>query len=131
MRFEKERGEIPARTRGSMISMISGETMAFSLWNLQDRGRLFIKPQTSVYEGMIIGECSKSDDMTVNPIKNKKLTNMRASGTDEAMNLVPVQPMTLEQALEYIADDELVEVTPKNIRLRKKFLKEFERKRQG
>ncbi|MBM3230921.1 translational GTPase TypA [Candidatus Peregrinibacteria bacterium] len=130
LRFEPEKGEIPGRTRGSMISMIAGETMAFSLWNLQDRGRLFVVPQTSVYEGMIIGESSKSEDMTVNPIKNKKLTNMRASGTDEAMTLTPIQPMTLEQALEYVADDELVEVTPKNIRLRKKFLKEHERKKQ-
>lgn len=129
VKFEPEKGDIPRRSRGSMISMIGGETMAYSLWNLQERGRLFIGPQTAVYEGMIIGESSKSDDMVVNPIKNKKLTNVRASGTDEAMNLTPVQPMTLEQALEYISDDELLEVTPKSIRLRKKLLKENERKR--
>jgi GTP-binding protein len=103
--------------------------MAYSLWNLQERGSLFVKPQTKVYEGMIIGENAKPGDMNVNPTKNKKLTNVRASGTDEAMRLVPVQLMTLEQALEYINDDELVEVTPKNIRLRKKLLKELDRKR--
>ncbi len=103
--------------------------MAYSLWNLQERGRLFVGAQVPVYEGMIIGESAKSDDMTVNPTKNKKLTNVRASGTDEAMNLTPVQPMTLEQALEYISDDELVEVTPTSIRLRKKILDEVERKR--
>jgi len=112
-----------------MISMIKGDTMAYSLWNLQERGRLFIGPQTAVYEGMIIGESAKADDMVVNPIKNKKLTNVRASGTDESMNLTPVQPMTLEQALEYISDDELLEVTPTSIRLRKKLLTEHERKR--
>ena len=129
LKFEKEKGQIPGRTRGSMISMTPGETMAFSLWNLQERGRLFIGAQTPVYEGMIIGESAKADDMMVNPNKNKKLTNVRASGTDEAMNLTPVQPMTLEQALEYIGDDELVEVTPESIRLRKKLLTEVERKR--
>jgi len=130
LKFEPEKGEMPKRNRGSMISMISGETMAYSLWNLQDRGSLFVKPQTPVYEGMIIGESNKPEDLMVNPTKNKKLTNVRASGTDEAMTLVPIQPMTLEQALEYIGDDELVEVTPTSIRLRKKLLKEHERKRQ-
>ncbi len=129
LKFEPEKGIIPGRSRGSMISMVTGETMAFSLWGLQDRGTLFIGAQVSVYEGMIIGESNKAEDMVVNPTKNKKLTNVRASGTDEAMNLTPVQEMTLEQALEYIADDELVEVTPENIRLRKKALKEHERRR--
>ncbi|MDD5751752.1 MAG: hypothetical protein PHS73_04515 [Candidatus Peribacteraceae bacterium] len=86
-------------------------------------------PQTRVYVGMIVGESAKSDDMTVNPTKEKKLSNMRASGSDEAINLVPVQPMTLEQALEYIAEDELVEVTPSSIRLRKKFLTENDRRK--
>lgn len=129
LKFEPEKGAIPGRSRGSMISMTPGETMAFSLWNLQDRGTLFIGAQTAVYEGMIIGESNKSDDMMVNPTKNKKLTNVRASGSDEAMTLIPVKEMTLEQALEYIGDDELVEVTPENIRLRKKLLKEHERKR--
>jgi GTP-binding protein len=129
MQFAKHKGTMPSRSRGSMISMENGETMAFSLWNLQERGILFVKAQTPVYEGMIIGESAKSDDMVVNPTKNKKLTNVRASGTDEAMNLTPVQPMTLEQAIEYVADDELVEITPTNIRLRKKALKEHERRR--
>ena len=129
LKFEPEKGEIPGRTRGSMISMIDGETMAFSLWNLQDRGTLFVGAQTKIYEGMIIGESSKADDLMVNATKNKKLTNVRASGSDEAMTLIPVREMTLEQALEYISDDELVEVTPQSIRLRKKLLKEHERKR--
>jgi GTP-binding protein len=127
--YEEYKGELPGRTGGSMISMATGETVAFALWNLQERGQLFVTPQTKVYEGMIIGESAKSDDMAVNPLKEKKLTNMRASGTDEAIILTPVQPMTLEQALEYIADDELVEVTPQAIRLRKKHLKEIDRKR--
>ncbi len=127
--YEGYKGDLPGRTRGSMISMITGEAVAFALWNLQDRGQLFITPQTRLYEGMIIGESAKSDDLAVNPIKEKKLTNMRASGTDEAIILTPVNTMTLEQALEYIADDELVEITPKAIRLRKKYLKENERKR--
>jgi len=129
LRFEPEKGAIPGRTRGSIISMITGEAVAFALWNLQERGFLFITPQTLVYEGMIIGESAKSEDIPVNPTKEKKLSNMRSSGADEAINLVPVRPMTLEQALEYIAEDELVEVTPKNIRLRKKLLTETERKR--
>jgi GTP-binding protein len=103
--------------------------MAYSLWNLQERGKLFIGAQTKIYEGMIIGENSKPDDLMVNATKNKKLTNVRASGTDEAMNLIPVQPMLLERAIEYVADDELVEVTPESIRIRKKLLKESDRKR--
>ncbi len=128
--YEPYKGDLPGRTRGSMISMMTGKTVAFGLWGLQERGELFVVPGTDVYEGMIVGESSKNEDMTVNPGKEKKLTNMRASGSDEAINLTPVTPMTLEQALEYIADDELVEVTPRNIRLRKKLLKEHERKRQ-
>ncbi len=127
--YEPYKGDLAGRTRGSMISMITGEAVAFALFNLQERGTLFITPQTKLYEGMIIGESAKNDDMTVNPIKEKKLTNMRASGTDEAVVLTPITPMTLEAALEYIADDELVEITPKNIRLRKKHLKETDRKR--
>ncbi len=127
--YEPYKGDLAGRTRGSMISMITGEAVAFALFNLQERGQLFITPQTKLYEGMIIGESAKNDDMTVNPIKEKKLTNMRASGTDEAVVLTPINPMTLEAALEYIADDELVEITPKNIRLRKKFLNETDRKR--
>ncbi|MDD5751642.1 MAG: translational GTPase TypA [Candidatus Peribacteraceae bacterium] len=127
--YEPFKGELAGRTHGSMISMENGVTVAFALWGLQERGRLFVIPQTKVYVGMIVGESAKSDDMTVNPTKEKKLSNMRASGSDEAINLVPVQPMTLEQALEYIAEDELVEVTPSSIRLRKKFLTENDRRK--
>ncbi len=127
--YEPYKGDLGGRSRGSMISMLAGEAVAFALWNLQERGALFVIPGTKVYEGMIIGESAKPDDLVVNPTKEKKLTNMRASGSDEAIVLTPVTPMTLEQALEYIADDELVEVTPENIRLRKKLLKENDRKR--
>ena len=129
VRYDPYKGNLPERTRGSMISMENGTAVAFALWKLQERGQLFIVPQTHVYEGMIIGESAKNEDMAVNPTKEKKLTNMRASGSDDAILLQPVRPMTLEQALEYIADDELVEITPKSVRLRKKFLREFERKR--
>lgn len=127
--YESYKGEMGDRGRGSMVSMENGTTVAYALWLLQERGRLFIIPQVKVYAGMIIGESSKNEEMAVNPCKEKKLSNTRSSGTDEAINLVPVTPMSLEQALEYIEDDELVEVTPKNIRLRKKFLDENERKR--
>lgn len=123
------KGEIPGRTRGSMISMLNGEATAYDLWKLEERGTLFITPATAMYEGMIIGESAKDQDLVVNVTKGKKLTNMRASGSDEAVNLTPVKPMTLEQALEYIDDDELVEITPKSVRLRKKLLSEHERKR--
>ncbi|MBU0458655.1 translational GTPase TypA [Patescibacteria group bacterium] len=129
--YEKHKGEIPGRTHGSMISMTDGVAIAFALWNLQERGRMFITPQTKVYSGMIVGESAKNEDLVVNPSKEKKLSNVRASGSDEAINLVPVQPMTLEQALEYIDDDELVEVTPISIRLRKKALNENERRRSS
>lgn len=127
--YEPYKGDLPGRTRGSIMSMLNGVATAYDLWKIQERGQLFITPGTVMYEGMIIGESAKDQDMSVNLTKGKKLTNMRASGTDEAIILTPVQPMTLEQALEYIDDDELVEITPKNIRLRKKLLKEFERKR--
>jgi len=127
--YEEHKGTIPGRSHGSMISMANGEAVAFALWNLQERGQMFITPQTKVYEGMIVGESAKNEDMTVNPMKEKKLSNVRASGSDEAINLTPVRPMGLEQALEYIDDNELVEVTPQSIRLRKKILKENERKR--
>jgi len=112
-----------------MISMENGTAMAYSLFNLQERGTIFIKPQTELYEGMIIGESSKDQDLTVNATKNKKLTNVRASGTDEALKLVPPKLMSLEEAIDYISTDEYVEVTPQSIRLRKKYLKENERKR--
>ncbi|OIO53517.1 GTP-binding protein TypA [Candidatus Peregrinibacteria bacterium CG1_02_54_53] len=127
--YEPFKGELGGQSHGSMISMENGIAMAFALWGLQERGQLFITPQTKVYVGMIVGENAKDDDMTVNPTKEKKLSNMRASGADEAINLVPVQPMTLEQALEYIAEDELVEVTPTSIRLRKKLLTDNDRRR--
>ena len=127
--YSPYKGDLPGRTRGSMISMLAGEAMGFDLWKIQERGVLFITPQTKIYEGMIIGEASKNQDLVVNVTKGKKLSNMRSSGADEAITLVPVKPMTLEQALEYIADDELVEITPTSIRLRKKLLTENERKR--
>ncbi|HVW66650.1 MAG TPA: translational GTPase TypA [Candidatus Peribacteraceae bacterium] len=123
------KGEMPGRSRGAIISMLNGEATAYDLWKLEERGRLFITPTTKIYEGMIIGESSKDQDLVVNVTKGKKLTNMRASGSDDAVNLTPIKPMSLEQALEYIDDDELVEITPTSIRLRKKLLTENERKR--
>jgi len=123
------KGNIEKRNRGSMISMENGTAMAYSLWNLQERGTMFIEPQTEVYEGMIVGESNKPEDLSVNVTKNKKLTNVRASGTDEALRLVPPKLMSLEEAIDYISRDEYVEVTPENIRLRKKYLKEHERKK--
>ncbi len=127
--YEPYKGDLPGRTRGSIISMLSGDATAYDLWKIEERGMLFIQPGTKMYEGMIIGESAKDQDMAVNVTKGKKLTNTRASGSDEAITLTPVKPMTLEQALEYIDDDELVEITPTNIRLRKKLLTENERKR--
>ena len=102
--------------------------MTYALWNLQERGQLFISPQTEVYEGMIIGESARNVDLDVNPLKNKKLTAIRSSGNDEAMRLTPPRLMSLEEALEFINDDELVELTPDTIRLRKKGLKPHERR---
>jgi GTP-binding protein len=127
--FEEYKGAIEKRAVGSMISMENGTTMAYSLFNLQDRGTIFVEPATAIYEGMIIGESSKDQDLTVNATKNKKLTNVRASGTDEALRLTPPKIMTLEEAIDYIGNDEYVEVTPETIRLRKKYLTETERKR--
>jgi GTP-binding protein len=128
-KFVPHMGKIEKRQVGSMISGVDGETIAYSLWNLQDRGPIFIHPQTRVYEGMIIGEHNQGQDITVNPLKGKKLTNVRASGKDDAINLTPPIEITLEKALEYIDTNEYVEVTPKNIRLRKKYRTENERKR--
>jgi GTP-binding protein len=122
-------GPIEKRQVGSLISGETGETTAYSLWKLQERGPIFINPAIKVYEGMIIGEHNQGNDLTVNPIKGKQLTNVRSSGADDAINLVPPVPVTLEKALEYIKEDEYVEITPSNIRLRKKFLKEIDRKR--
>lgn len=124
-------GDVAKRQNGVLISMVNGTVLGYALFNLQERGRLFVSPQTEVYEGMIVGQNSRSDDMVVNPTKAKQLTNVRASGTDDAIILTPPIIFTLEQALEYIQDDELVEVTPKSIRLRKKYLTENERKRAG
>ncbi|MDK2776594.1 MAG: translational GTPase TypA [Pseudomonadota bacterium] len=117
------------RHNGVLVSMVAGKALGYALYTLQDRGRLFIGPQTEVYEGMIVGLHSRDNDLVVNPTKAKQLTNVRASGTDEAIVLTPPVKHTLEQALEFIEDDELVEVTPVSIRLRKKFLTENERKR--
>jgi GTP-binding protein len=122
-------GEVSSRQNGVMVSMVKGKTAAYSLFNLQSRGRLFLGHAIDVYEGQIIGLHARDNDLAVNPIKGKQLTNVRASGTDEALTLSPPVKHTLEQALEFIEDDELVEVTPASIRLRKKFLTENERKR--
>ena len=116
------KGEIVQRMQGAMISTETGTAMTYALWNLQERGQLFISPQTEVYEGMIIGESSKNIDLDVNPLKNKKLTAIRSTGRDEAMLLTPPRVFSLEEALEWINDDELVEVTPDAIRIRKKGL---------
>jgi GTP-binding protein len=110
------------RSTGSLVADRTGETTTYALYNLQERGTLFIRPSTKVYEGMIIGENARAVDLDVNAIKEKKLTNMRASTADEAMRLVPAKELSLEQALEFISDDELVEVTPESIRLRKRVL---------
>ncbi|MCC7321541.1 MAG: translational GTPase TypA [Rubellimicrobium sp.] len=125
------KGPIQGRRQGVLISMENGVAVAYALWNLEERGRMFINPQDPVYEGMIIGEHSRDNDLEVNPLKGKKLTNIRASGTDEAVRLTPPVIMSLEQAIAYVEDDELVEVTPNAIRLRKRFLDPHERKRQA
>ena len=127
LRFDKWMGDMKGRGTGSLISDRMGETTTYALYALQERGKMFVNPQTKVYEGMIVGENARSVDLDVNPIKEKKLTNMRTSSADEAMRLVPVKDLSLEEALEFIADDELVEATPKAIRLRKRFLKANER----
>ena len=123
------KGDIPDRRNGVLISAEDGEAVAYALWKLQDRGRMFVSPGDKLYEGMIIGIHSRDNDLVVNPIKGKQLTNVRSSGTDEAVRLVPPIELTLEYAVEFIADDELVEVTPRSIRIRKRFLKEHERKK--
>jgi GTP-binding protein len=123
------KGPIPGRREGSMIANCQGRAVAYALWNLEERGRLFVEPGEEVYEGMIIGENAKGSDLGVNPLKGKQLTNMRASGKDEAVRLTPIARMGLEEAIAYIADDERVEVTPNNIRLRKALLDPHERKR--
>jgi len=124
-------GEVAKRQNGVLVSMVQGKVLGFSLFNLQSRGRLFLDPNVSVYEGQVIGIHTRGNDLVVNPIKGKQLTNVRASGTDENIVLTPPVKFTLEQALDFIQDDELVEVTPESIRIRKKFLKENERKKEG
>jgi GTP-binding protein len=123
-------GEYGQRNNGVLIANATGKAVGFALFNLQERGRLFVSHGDEVYEGMIVGIHSRDNDLVVNPLKTKQLTNIRAAGTDEAIQLTPPIRLTLEQALEFIDDDELVEVTPSHIRLRKKLLKEHERKRE-
>ncbi|HYL72138.1 MAG TPA: translational GTPase TypA, partial [Candidatus Dormibacteraeota bacterium] len=127
--FAAVKGEIPDRHNGVLVSNENGEAVAYALFNLQERGRLFIAPGEKLYEGMIIGIHSRDNDLVVNPIKTKKLTNIRAAGKDDAILLTPPIQLTLEYAVEFIAEDELVEVTPLSIRIRKRFLKEQDRKR--
>jgi GTP-binding protein len=127
--YKPLQGEVPGRANGVLISMLSGKAVGFGLFGLQERADMFVSPGDEIYEGMIVGENSRDNDMVVNPCKEKKLTNMRASGSDENILLKPPRKMELEAALEYIEDDELVEVTPTQIRLRKTLLKENDRKR--
>ncbi len=127
LRFDEWQGEMRGRATGSLVSDRTGDTTTYALFNLQERGTLFVRPSIRVYEGMVIGENARAVDLDVNAIKEKKLTNMRAASADDAMRLVPVKELSLEQALEFIADDELVEVTPQSIRLRKRVLRANER----
>ncbi len=125
--FKEYAGDINKHERGSMISMENGKALAYALWNLEERGRIYIHPNTDVYSGMIIGDASKGDDMWVNPIKGKKLTNIRASGSDDSIVLTPPMEVTLERGLEIMKEDEFLEITPKNIRLRKEYLTRTEK----
>jgi GTP-binding protein len=127
--YRPVKGDVPRRPNGVMVSLVRGQIIAYALDNLQQRGTMFVQPGDDVYEGMIIAENARSDDMVVNPCKEKKLTNMRASGSDKNILLKPPRELTLELALEYIEEDELVEITPSKIRLRKKVLNEEGRKR--
>jgi GTP-binding protein len=129
LEFRPFTGDVESRMNGALISMEKGEALAYSIFNLQDRGAMFIRPQDKVYVGMILGEHSRSNDLDVNPIKGKNLTNVRSSGADDAIKLVPPRDLNLEKALEWIEDDELLEITPVNIRLRKKVLDPTQRKR--
>ena len=125
--YEDYKGEIPGRTRGSLVAFESGETTSYGIGNAQERGTMFVIPAEKIYEGQLVGENSREDDMDVNPCKKKHVSNMRASGSDEAIRLIPPRTFSLEQALEHINDDELVEVTPKSIRMRKKVVNRLER----
>ena len=129
LEFRPFSGAVEKRNNGALISMENGVALGYSLFNLQERGVLFIEPQTKVYTGMIIGEHSRPNDLDVNPIKGKNLTNVRASGSDDAIKLVPPRKLSLERALEWIEEDELVEVTPVNVRVRKRYLDPTQRKR--
>ena len=129
--YDVLKGDIDDRRNGVLVSQDNGPAVAYALWKLQERGRMFVAPGEELYEGMIIGIHSRDNDLSVNPIKQKQLTNVRSSGTDEAVRLTPPIELTLERAVEFIADDELVEITPKSIRLRKKALKEHERRRDA
>jgi GTP-binding protein len=128
--YDAHKGAIEGRNRGVLISNSEGETAAYALWNLEPRGTMFVGANEKTYQGMIIGENARQDDLDVNPLKAKQLTNVRASGKDEAIRLTPPRRPTLEQAIAYIDDDELVEVTPKAIRLRKQVLNPSFRKRK-
>ena len=128
--YEPYKGDIQTRERGSIIAHETGETSAYGLFNTQDRGRLFVGPGVPVYEGMIVGECSKNEDIVCNVCKQKHLTNTRASGSDDALRLVPHTVLSLEQSMEFIKDDELVEVTPHAIRLRKRILSKEQRMKE-
>jgi GTP-binding protein len=127
--YTEWQGEIPHRLTGALIADRAGVSTAYALWGLQERGELFVGPGVELYEGMIVGENAKDDDLDVNAVREKKLSNMRASGADEAIRLVPFRNLNLEQAIEFIADDEYVEITPKSLRLRKKILQSNKRKR--
>ena len=127
--FRPYAGEIQKQEFGSMTSMVSGKTMAFSLWNLQERGVLYIDPAVEIYEGMVIGHVSSGEDLEVNPTKNKALTNMRTSGNDEALYLIPPMKLDIEKGLEIMQGDEYLEITPKNVRLRKKLLTNNDRQK--
>ena len=121
------KGEIDRRPTGSLVAFETGDASAYGLFNAQDRGALFIGPGTPVYAGMVVGQCNRNEDMSVNICKKKQLTNMRAAGSDEALRLTSPRVMSLEQCLEYLSDDELLEVTPKSLRIRKRILDHAER----
>jgi GTP-binding protein len=127
--YQPYRGDIPGRRNGVLLSNAQGEAVAYALFNLQDRGPMMIDPGTKVYQGMIVGEHTRGNDLEINVLKGKQLTNIRASGKDEALILTPPMRLSLERALSYIEEDELVEVTPKSIRLRKVLLDPHDRKR--
>jgi len=129
--YAPHKGGIEGRRNGVLVSTANGFAIAYALWNLEDRGPMFIEPGAQIYEGMIVGAHTRGNDLDVNPMKGKQLTNIRTTAKDEAVRLTPPQTMSLEQAIAYIADDELVEVTPKSIRLRKRLLDPNERRRAG